>query len=697
MIGNIAFSPAVPVPLLVALVALGVGLLIYGAIKGARGIAMRAIPLLALAIAIADPALVRETRTPLKDVAVVVVDDTDSQKLGQRQARANEAAEKLASNLKNETDLEIRTVHVNSAAGTDGTRLFTALNNALSDVPAQRLAGTVFVTDGQVHDAPPLATAETAKAPWLSAPMHVLLTGERNEHDRRIKIERAPDFGLVGQQALVRLKVEDTGAAPGEDAPITIRRAGAPPREISLPIGEAIDVPVDINNAGANVFEMSVAPRKDELTAANNITLLSVTGVRDRLRVLLISGQPHVGERAWRNLLKSDPNVDLVHFTILRPLNKDDGTPLNELSLIAFPIRELFEERLKDFDLVIFDRYSRRGLVPFQFMSNVANYVREGGAMMLAVGPEYSDNFSLYDSPLQNVLPAAPTGQVSTEPFTPHISRVGERHPVTADLEGTGPNAIANDAHIPGWGRWLRQVQVGAANGATVMTGLNEQPLLVLDRVGKGRVALMLSDTMWLWGKDFDNGGPQVELLRRVSHWLMREPELEEEALLGEARDRTLVVTRRSLETAEKNVTVTAPSGAEQVVTPTDDGHGHFTARMTVTEPGLYRLTDGKLTSVAAVGSPNPMETYDVVTTEEKLAPLVQASGGGTYWLADNGTPGVRRVAPGRTAHGATWLGLKANNQSVVTGVDQTSLAPVALVLLIIMAGAMLAWWREGH
>ena len=693
MIGSLAFAPGIPVPLLLLLTAFAVGLLIYGAWRRARGIVLRAIPLLGLAIAIADPMLVRESRTPLKDVAVVVVDDTDSQKLGKREERTAQAADKVAKELAASGDLDVRTVHVSSAATQDGTRLFNALNGALGDVPVQRLAGTIFITDGQVHDAPTPDAANAARAPWLKAPLHVLLSGDKQEHDRRVKIERAPDFGLVGQRAMVRLKIEDSGADAGGDVPVTVRRNGEADRELSLPVGGAIEMPVDIVNAGPNVFEIRVAPRADELSTANNATLVSITGVRDRLRVLLISGQPHLGERAWRNLLKSDPNVDLVHFTILRPLTKDDGTPLNELALIPFPIRELFEEQLKDLDLVIFDRYSRKGLVPFQFMGNVRDYVRNGGAVMLAVGPEYADNFSLYDSPLHDVLPAAPTGQMITDPFRPHVSQLGERHPVTADLSGV----VANDSKDNGWGRWLRQVGVTGARGATVMTGGNDQPLLVLDRVGKGRVALLLSDTIWLWGKDFDGGGPQVELLRRVSHWLMKEPELEEEALGAEVRDRALMVTRRSVAAEEKSVTVTAPSGAEETVTPKDTGRGRFLARMPVTEPGLYRLSDGEHTAVAAVGSPNPLETYDVVSTEERMGPLAQATGGGTYWLSDGGTPAVRRVTAGRTAHGSTWMGLQSNKQSVVTGVDQTSLAPLALVLLVIMAGCMVAWWREGQ
>jgi len=419
---------------------------------------------------------------------------------------------------------------------------------------------------------------------------------------------------------------------------------------------------------------------------------VAINGIRDRLRVLLISGEPHVGERAWRNLLKSDPNVDLVHFTILRPLTKDDGTPLSELALIAFPIRELFEEQLYDFDLIIFDRYSRKGLVPFQFMSNVAAYVRDGGAVMLAVGPEYADSFSLFDSPLQSILPAAPTGQVYAEAYRPTLTDVGRRHPVTADLTGA-----AGPGGQPSWGRWLRNVQVAATSGQRVLDGFGGEPLLLLDRVEKGRVALLLSDTMWLWGKGVDGGGPQAEFLRRVAHWLMKEPQLEEEALAAELRGENLIVSRRSLNPAERPVNVTLPDGQTISVTPRDDGQGRASAALPASEPGLYRLSDAVSTAVAAVGAADPLESYDVITSPASLTPVVEATDGGVYWLAETGTPAVRRTAPGRTAHGSTWLGLTANGQYVVTGVRDTALVPALLVLLLAVGGAMAAWWREGR
>jgi hypothetical protein len=685
---SLAFSDTVPGLLLWAAFAVALILLVYGLWRGARGVAWRALPVLILILAVADPRLISEERAPLNDVALIVVDESASQTLGERTARTEKTVADLSVQLSQQPNLEVRTLRVGKDTPGDGTRLFGPIGTALADIPLSRLAGTIVISDGLAHDVP-----STEALAAVKSPLHLILTGNPDEHDRRVRIERAPDFAVVGGQAMLRLMAEDAGRTPTiQPLPVTIRQNGKVVRQLDLMNAEATDVPINVDAPGANIIEVDVAGRDDELTTRNNKALVAVNGIRDRLRVLLISGEPHVGERAWRNLLKSDPNVDLVHFTILRPLTKDDGTPLSELALIAFPIRELFEEQLYEFDLVIFDRYSRKGLVPYQFMTNVAKYVRDGGAMMLAVGPEYADSFSLFDSPLQTILPAAPTGKVYGEAFRPTLSDIGRRHPVTADLTGAlGVNGL------PTWGRWLRNVQVATTSGQRVLDGFGGEPLLLLDRVEKGRVALLLSDTMWLWGKGVDGGGPQTEFLRRVAHWLMKEPQLEEEALAAEVRGSDLVVTRRSLSATERAVTVERPDGQSTQVTPRETGKGIAMATMPVTEPGLYKLSDGASNTVAAVGATNPLETFDVISSPERINPLIEASGGGTYWQGETGTPAVRRVDIGRTAHGSTWLGLRANDQFVVTGMRETSLLPVILVLLLTVGGAMAAWWREGR
>ena len=291
---------------------------------------------------------------------------------------------------------------------------------------------------------------------------------------------------------------------------------------------------------GQNIVEIEASPLENELTAINNRAVVSIDGVRDKLRVLLVSGEPHAGERTWRNLLKSDASVDLVHFTILRPPEKQDGTPINELSLIAFPTRELFQQKINEFQLIIFDRYARQGVLPIIYFDNIARYVRDGGAVLVAAGPDYASQTSIWRTPLDVVLPAEPSGRTTDGPFRAQLTDLGKRHPVTRGLEGA-------DQDPPHWSRWFRLVDARAAKGTTVMQGPDNKPLLLLSREGEGRVALLLSDHIWLWARGYEGGGPHIDLLRRLSHWLMKQPDLEEEALRLFVRGRDLTVQRQTM------------------------------------------------------------------------------------------------------------------------------------------------------
>ncbi|MBV9522083.1 MAG: hypothetical protein JO010_04785 [Alphaproteobacteria bacterium] len=672
-----------------ALAILGIGLW-----RRARGIGWRILVLAALFTTLLNPALIQEQRDPQRDVAVVVVDDSPSQRIGERARYTQEALQHVTERLGRYKDLDIRVIHAgqpdeNAALADSGTRLFAALGRTLGDVPRQRLAGIVMITDGEVHDVPAPDRA------GFDAPLHVLLSGRPNEGDRRLVVEQAPSFGLVGKDVELTLRVEDLGTVPNPNARarVTLRKDGGQPTQLSLPIGTSQQIAVPIDHGGQNIVELEVEAGPQELTLDNNRAAVVINGVRDRLRVLLVSGEPHAGERTWRNILKSDPMVDLVHFTILRPPEKQDGTPIRELSLIAFPIRELFDVKLDQFDLIIFDRYHQRGVLPMAYLDNVARYVENGGALLVAAGPDFGTVTSLYRTPLGAVLPAEPSGRVIEQGFRPRVTAVGERHPVTAELPGDAPDAN----HDPAWGRWFRGIEAVPRRGDTVMSGANGQPLLVLDRVGKGRVAQLLSDEMWLWTRGFEGGGPQAELLRRLAYWLMQEPDLEENDLRATVDGNRLVVVRQSLDAEDRPVRITGPDGLMKEVKLSPTAGGRSTATLAVKESGLYRITDGQRTTLAAAGSLNPLELSDVRTTADKLAPVVKATGGGIFWVGPGPLPDVRRVAPEHAAAGRNWLGMRANGDYIVTGLSETPLLPAALALLLILGTLMAAWRREGR
>jgi hypothetical protein len=560
---SIEFIPFVPWSMLWIIAAIGVVLLVLLFWRARRGAVMRLLAFTMLMLALANPHLKQEDREPLNEIVTVVVDDTQSQSIAGRTKRTEEVRRDLEAKLKSIPDLDVRFVRSTSTAADsdrDGTMLFTDLGQALADVPPDRLAGVVLITDGEVHDVP-----GSASALGFEAPVHALLTGKKGEFDRRLEVTAAPRFGIVGSTQPIEVKVTETKAGKTDIATLTITHQGEQPKTKTVRIGEAVEVPVEIDHAGPNIVEIQVDSAPGELTTINNRTVLTVEGVRENLRVLLVSGEPHAGERTWRNMLKSDASVDLVHFTILRPPEKQDGTPINQLSLIAFPTRELFQEKLDQFDLIIFDRYQRRGVLPLLYLENVARYVERGGAVLVSSGDDYASALSLYRTPLGQVLPAVPSGRVIEKPYRPALTRLGGKHPVTSELPGAKGGGESTDE--PTWGRWFRVVDVSPRDAEVLMKGADDRPLLVIGERGKGRVALLLSDHAWLWARGYDGGGPYSDLLRRTAHWLMKEPELEEETLRATSNERALIIERRSIADEVDPVVVTNPSGEEETLT----------------------------------------------------------------------------------------------------------------------------------
>lgn len=667
----VQFVPLLGWPWLAALAAACLVALAAAAWLGARGWPWRALPMAALLLALAGPHLVTEKRRPLPDVALVVVDETPSQDLGERGRQTRAALTQVQDRLSKVPGLEIRVSHV--GPGTDGTQLFHAIDTALADLPRGRLAGVIAITDGRVHDVPADGGAR------LGAPLHVLLTGRPDERDRRIVVVQSPAFALVGHTVPVKVRVDDPGRTG--NAPITVRVDGGAPIVATIALNRDAVVDLPVRHAGSTVLELDSPVADGDLSPANNRAAVAVTGIRDRLKVLLISGLPHAGERAWRNLLKADPAVDLIHFTILRPAEKDDRTPINELALITFPVRELFEDKLRDFDLVVFDRYRQDGVLTGGYTRALSDYVRRGGALLVAAGPESVGDFSA----LTAILPAHPDGRVIEQSIVPQLTEAGRRHPVTAGLAAPAP-----------WGPWLRQLSATAPRGQVLLTGAEGKPLVVLDRVGDGRVAQVLSDTMWLWARGYQGGGPHDELLRRLAHWLMREPDLEEDALSAEIQGASLRIERRSPSPVAADATVTAPDGHATTVALTEAADGRQTAAVPATLPGLWRVdVDGKV-AMAALGGLDNVEMNEVTATPKVLAPVVRATNGSARFLVTDGVPDFRKVArPGGGQSGPAQL--IGHDDHTVEGVQQVNLLPLALALLAALGGLLAAWWRESR
>ncbi|WP_413154573.1 hypothetical protein [Bartonella sp. cb54] len=622
MISFITFQPFLPISWILLLGGGAALFVIIGLVMHRRGSLLRLMALASLILTLLNPMIVTEQHEPLKSTVGIVVDQSESQTFGTRINDTNEARAQLTNLLARYPQFEPRFIDAGRLSHNQyapATNLFTALTQAISDIPPSRYAGTILITDGQVHDVPLLADLHH------KAPINALITGKSDEFDRQVKFVSPPRFALINKPQKLSILVEDKGKPQGSlpaQANITVSVNDQEVGRYSVTPGIIFQTEITLPHAEKNIIQVATDTHKGELSFQNNRAITVIEGIRENLRVLLISGAPYNGERTWRDLLKGDSNIDLVHFTILRPPNKADNTPLNQLSLVVFPTTKLFVEEINNFDLIILDGYQHSAVLPLIYYDYIAQYVKNGGALLMITGPEFTQQYSLAQTPLISILPALPNGIIIQKPFRPTITREGERHPVTRDL--ATPTYPASQ-----WGRWLRQIAIQNAEKTTaLMKGADEQPLLLLSHVDKGRVGMLLSDESWLWARGFEGGGPYAALYRRIFHWLMKEPELEEEKLSTTSDHHRLTIRRQTLKDHPEPVEVTFPSGKKKNVTLTKEKEGVFTATVHTDETGIFTIRNKDITVLSSVGVLDNLELSDLISTEEKLAPISKHTGG---------------------------------------------------------------------
>ncbi|GAA5097587.1 membrane protein [Bartonella acomydis] len=587
-----------------------------------QGSLLRLMALTSLILALLNPILIKEQREPLKSTIGIVIDRSQSQIFGTRTHDSDEASAQLTKALAHYPQFEPRFIDAGKLADTQyapSTNLFHALTQAISDVPPSRYAGTIFITDGQVHDIPDISEL------CHKAPLNALITGKPDEFDRQIKFISPPRFALINKPQTLSILVEDKGQRPESIPPqanITVSVNGQEVGYYPVTPGIIFQTEITLPHAEKNIIQVTTDAYKEELSSENNRAITLIEGIRENLHVLLISGTPYNGERTWRNLLKGDSNIDLVHFTILRPPNKADNTPLSQLSLVVFPTRKLFVEEINNFDLIILDGYQHSSALPLIYYDYISQYVQNGGALLIVTGPEFTQQNSLAKTPLISILPALPNGAILEKPFLPKLTKEGERHPVTKGLATSTYPASQ-------WGRWLRQIAIQDGHkGMALMKGADEQPLLLLSHADKGRVGMLLSDESWLWARDFEGGGPYAALYRRIAHWLMKEPELEEEKLIATSNHQHLIIRRQTLKEYPEPVEIIFPSKKKETITLTKEQEGVFTATIKTDEIGIFTIKNGDLTTLSSVGVQNNLELFDLISTKEKLAPIIKHTGG---------------------------------------------------------------------
>jgi hypothetical protein len=660
MIPHVTFAPLAAWQALAGLGVLVAACVIAALSVRARGAVLRACGFLLLLGILAGPMLQRETRRPLPDVAVVVVDRSQSMAIGGRAAMAAASLQDLQAQAAKIPGLDLRVVDVPTAAS-GGTDLFAALNGALADVPAAQLAGVVAITDGEVFDAP-------AQVPF-AAPMTGLVTAKGEETDRELRLLSAPSYGLTGKTVNVSLEVLDHGVDDaGAAADVTVTEDGNAVWAGPVAVGTPMTLAIPVNHAGPAVVAAAVAPLPGEVSAINDQAAFTLNGVARKLEVVLVSGNPNQSERSWRLLLKSDPAVELVHFTILRTPDETLDAPQEDVALVPFPVQQLFETDISKFDLIILDQFDTSGLLPPQYLGNIDSYVQNGGALLVQVGPEFETADSLALTPLAPVLPATPSppGTV-TQKFTPEVTALGGRDPVTAPFAG---QTLAP---------WERFEAAAPTGGDVLMTGTSDHwPLLILANEESGRVAMLLSDQFWLWTRGGAHDGPAVPLLRRVVHWLLREPALEAESLNAQIADGRLTVRRQTLQAANPgDALVTAPDGTTRTLALQPQGAGGYGGAMPAAAPGVWKVTEGAMTTYAALGESNAEEFQDLAATATKLKPLANV-----IWL-------------GQTPHPDFLSMLQRRRATQVTGTRDIPLLPPLPAMILAVGLLAAAWWRE--
>jgi uncharacterized membrane protein len=648
-------------PVVVGLAVLTLLITGLGLFLRARGALLRFAGLALLVMLLAGPEWVRQTVRPLPDVVVVAVDQSQSMRIAGRDAMAAAALKNLAAQAAKLPGLVVRQVVV-PAADDGGTALFSKLAPSLAEVPSGQLAGVIAITDGQVAGVP-------AHRPF-AAPMTALLTAKFEETDRELRLVSAPQYGLVGKNVSLRLEVFDHGVADaGLAVAVTVTEDGQSVWQGDAMVGQVLAVDVPVRHAGRAVVTASAAPLAGEVSRINDQTAFTLNGITKKLEVLLISGNPNQGERSWRLLLKSDPAVELVHFTILRNPEEVLDAPPEDVALVPFPVEQLFNTDIDKFDLIILDEFNSAGLLPPQYLQNMADYVTGGGALLVQTGPEFEGPNSLANTALGAVLPALPVSPGTvTENFVPAVTDLGARHPVTAPFAG---QALAP---------WQRLEAAAPATGDVLMTGGGAEnwPLLLLAGEGRGRVAMLLSDQFWLWTRGGAHDGPALPLLRRVVHWLLREPALEAEFLSAQVDHGDLQISRQSLQDQDGvQASVTGPDGGKMMVTLHRGAAGVYAGDIHIARPGVWRIGQGGLQAYAINPLDNAEEYQNLAASGVPLGQVAR-----TVWLGNADVPNIAAMITRRHAQ-------------QVTGTRDEPLAPPVLAMILALLLLAAAWWRE--
>lgn len=681
------FTPLISNVSIFALALLCLTFIIFFIVFRKKAMLPRVIALTALILTLLSTSILSTTTHKKDGIVLVVADQSYSNTIDGRTAQTQNALAQITQKLDKQSGIDYKVINAPDAQDKfSETNLFKAIDKELSNIPPKQRSGVVIISDGNIHDIPDLSTAQLREK---YGPIHHIITGKANEKDRRLEIKKSPLYGLKGSEAQIDFVVYDTVTPSNTPVQVTITTPNGEKEQISARIGKKESVYIPIEHAGVNPVEIYVEPLKDEISLANNRRAVLIQGVRDKLNVLLVSGAPHEGGRYWRSLLTSDAAIELIHFTILRDIDSRDNTPRNEMALIPFPHQQLFHKQLDNFDLIIFDRYRNQGILQDKTYKNIAEYVRGGGALLVASGPEYLSDKSVYRTPLKDILLASPDNDLYETAFKPQRTPRGKTHPITraiADGQFDGEN----------WANWLRQIKVNPGNEKILLSGHNEQPLLLIGEKDDGRVIQLTSDQIWLWAREYKQGGPYIDLMRKMIHWLLKEPSLEEGQIELSIQGETIRVKRY---TAPENetITYTAPSGEMKPLSLQKSPDGLYRGSIVADEQGLYSVQAGDNSAYIIYGAYDTIEQTKLIRAKDTTQNITRNTGG-TYFEVDKSEGISTKMLPpsfNKKYYGLNTIGFRESQYAETLKVNFAPLLPNWVYFLLCGLFILYAWHRE--
>ncbi len=574
-------------------------------------------------------------------------------------------AAKLASGLSNPQGAA-------SLATGPSTDLLSALTGAAGAGSGGRpLAGILVASDGadnaELSEGVSAQTAQELQR--LNAPVFALPIGGAAVKDLAIEKVRVDDFAFVRNQLAVDVTVSARGF-PETDVPVVIKREGqvVALKTIHIKPGQAryeVKLTFVPDRTGKFALTASVPVYEGEALSTNNSKSFVLKVIRDRVRVLLVVGRPSWDVRFLRQLLKRDPNVDLISFFILRTPGDDTHSSQDELSLIPFPTTEIFQQQLKSFDLVLFQNFNHRPYRMSQYLDGIAAYVRDGGAFAMIGGDQSFSAGDYAQTAIENILPVSllPPGAPSVDESLAQLrlTDAGRRHPMTELSQGLSQNDAA-------WGRLPRLPglnTVGAARaGAQVLIEAQDgRPVLVVGEAGRGRTLALTTDSSWYWsfvaaGQEL---GPRAyeTFWHAAIRWLVRDPALTPMRLQAEKQSFDPATDLPALDAQVRGSDYGAAAGAQlsvQLVSADDgkprpvtagkagpDGTAHV--QLPALPPGAYKATvtarrpDGTAIGEAEeafVVAPTGPEMLQAAPRPDILQAIAEATRGKVIDAGDN-------------------------------------------------------------